>query len=71
MKELVTIVDSSVAFPGPTIDANAFPGTSTGAAFWSSTPAVSMSGYAWVVDFAGGSTGFYAQTFSNAVRCVR
>jgi len=71
IKELVTIVDVTVASPGPTIDSAAFPGTVPGP-FWSSTPyAGASSGVVWAVYFYGGNA--YSDDVSNAdyVRCVR
>jgi hypothetical protein len=70
MKELTTIVDYSVASPGPTIDANAFPSTPA-SFFWSSNPLVGASGFAWQVDFSYGETGNGNVSAMGAVRCVR
>lgn len=69
MKELLTIVDLSVAPPGPTIDSTAFPGTPTGY-FWSSTLYTGTPGSAWSVLFYYGFS--YGNDVSNTsfVRCV-
>jgi len=71
IKELQTLVDDSVASPGPTIDATVFPGTPA-AFFWSSTPyALTPSSYAWVVFFNDGSTSEGVVSSMLDVRCVR
>jgi hypothetical protein len=73
IKELVSLVDFSVAPPGPTIDSQAFPNT-PGDSFWSSTPAVydlNMTG--WFVTFNNGAV-LGQSTVSPYVyylRCVR
>lgn len=72
IKELQTLVDYSVALPGPTIDSSAFPETPT-ATFWSSTPFSGplASDAAWFVDFSSGSTGNNGNALMYYVRCVR
>ena len=69
-KELLTIVDFSVASPGPTIDANAFPNTPS-SAFWSSTAEAGGSGYYFIFEFgfAEGTADVSSSTYP--VRCVR
>lgn len=39
--------------------------------YWSSTEHASYSNYAWVVDFYGGSQGYYNMNYSFGVRAVR
>jgi hypothetical protein len=70
LKELTTIVDYSVASPGPMIDANYFPNT-VAALTWSSTPWTAMSGYAWGVYFSSGSSDAQNVSSTYNVRCVR
>jgi hypothetical protein len=70
MKELTTIVDYSVASPGPAIDTTAFPSTPTGG-FWSSTPQAASSN-AWAVYFNGANGAPISNTSAAlSVRCVR
>jgi hypothetical protein len=54
----------------PTIDLQAFPGTVSDW-YWSASPYVSRSGYAWIVAFNGGATDQALQTMGNHVRCVQ
>lgn len=68
VKELLTLVDDSVASPGPTIDASAFPSTPANV-FWSSTPSGASSNF-WYVNFFNGSATSY-DTLTGHVRCVR
>jgi hypothetical protein len=68
VKELLTLVDDSVASPGPTIDASAFPSTPAND-FWSSTSAGASSD-AWYVNFFNGSATAFSIRVGN-VRCVR
>jgi Protein of unknown function (DUF1566) len=70
VKELMTLVDFSVASPGPTIDTTAFPNTPA-YYFWSSSPLAGQPSYAYIVDFSIGYTGNHFVTYSNRVRCVR
>jgi hypothetical protein len=77
--ELVSLVDFTVAEPGPTIDAVAFPGTPgepyPGETFWTSTHYAGAGGSvaAWLVRFGSGLT-YYDISGGSApfrVRCVR
>ena len=52
--ELDSLVDLSVAYPGPTIDTDYFPETQSNW-FWSASPYAGNSYYAWGVDFGYGS----------------
>jgi hypothetical protein len=72
MKELPTLVDYSVASPGPTIDASAFPNTPA-VKFWSATPFVLGARSVWLVDFSSGARVGAMVTTSTTmnVRCVR
>lgn len=70
MEELLSIVDYGVAYPGPTIDTDYFPNTSS-SFFWSGTPCVGGSDNAWPIHF---SYGFDSNSHKNqyyAVRLVR
>jgi hypothetical protein len=66
--ELESIVDFGVA--SPSIDAVTFPNT-PGAAFWSSSPYLGISGYAWYVYFDLGFSATAAPTATGNARCVR
>lgn len=52
-KELVSIVDYSKLYPGPTIDQAAFPGTKS-SNYWSSTTYAHSTYSAWIVYFGNG-----------------
>ena len=70
IKELTTLVDSSIPYPGPTINATFFPGT-VASSYWSSTTYAYYTYGAWGVLFlygyvdANGKTGYY---YVRAVR---
>jgi hypothetical protein len=69
-KELEALVDRRVAFPGPTIDAAAFPGTPA-ESFWTATPVTGWPGYAWSLGFDDGATGGGKGAQNTArIRCV-
>jgi hypothetical protein len=70
--ELVSLVDFTVPYPGPTIDQTNFPNTPA-ALYWASSADVGFSGYAWGVDFNFGTTFYNAVTpaFTFRVRCLR
>jgi Protein of unknown function (DUF1566) len=68
--ELVSILDYSIASPGPTIDRTAFPATPA-AVFWSSTPSGGVSTLTWVAYFDSGFTTGDFPTNANHARCVR
>jgi hypothetical protein len=67
VKELASITDKSL---NPTFDSTVFPATPTGI-FWSSSPFVSATGYAWVVDFNAGGIGGTARNSYYSMRLVR
>ncbi len=69
-RELMSLVDYSVAYPGPTIDTAWFPNTQQNA-FWSSSPSAGYSGYAWYVYFYDGFVGSNYRGRNYAVRLVR
>jgi YD repeat-containing protein len=68
--ELQSIVDYSVASPGPVIDATWFPNTQD-YLFWSASPYVGDSSSAWVVIFYYGVVSFNVRTETYYVRLVR
>ena len=66
--ELESIVDDTRV--SPAIDPTAFPSTPS-AYFWSSSPYVGSSGYAWFVNFNGGVSFYGDASNTYRVRCVR
>jgi hypothetical protein len=68
VKELASIADKSLS--NPAINSTAFPATPTGI-FWSSSPFVSITGSAAVVDFNAGGVGGTPRNSSYLVRLVR
>jgi hypothetical protein len=70
VKELSSIVDFTVASPGPAINPTAFPNTSN-AGFWTSSPWNGSAGYAWDVSFYDGSAETDMVGDVQNVRCVR
>ena len=70
VKELSSIVDFTVASPGPTIDQTAFPSTPA-TWFWTSSPYAGSSGDAWYVYFNLGYSLYNDVGNGNRVRCVR
>ncbi len=69
-KELMTILDYSIADPGPTINTTYFPNTQ-GSYYWSSTTDADDTGSVWYVNFGSDSVYSYYQAYTNYVRCVR
>jgi Protein of unknown function (DUF1566)/Bacterial Ig-like domain/Putative binding domain, N-terminal len=72
-KELVSIVDYGVPFPGMSLDELYFPNGNVGQ-YWTSPTSACDSSHAWDVFFGQGSfVDFYAKNVSNSfyVRCVR
>jgi hypothetical protein len=72
-KELISIVDYGVSFPGPTIKAAYFPNTITDlvSVYWTSTQLASNSASAWYTSFDYGSVYNQGKSNSHYVRCVR
>lgn len=68
VKELSSIADKSLR--NPSIDPTAFPGTPAGL-FWSASPFVGASGYAWDVDFGDGRVVGGSRGDAVYVRLVR
>ena len=70
VKELSTIVDSSIPYPGPTINTDYFPNT-VSSDYWSSTTGASNPSVAWPVDFGDGWVSNYGKSYGKYVRAVR
>jgi hypothetical protein len=72
-KELISIVDYGVSFPGPTIKAAYFPNTIAGSAslYWTSTQLASAATSAWYTSFDYGSVYNVSKSTSYYVRCMR
>ena len=64
-KELISLVDYSVPYPGPTINPSYFTGANE---YWSAAHDVS---FAWYVSFYSGGVSLYGKTLNAHVRCVR
>ena len=78
-KELVSIVNCGVPYPGPEIDTTYFPNTKS-SRYWSSTTGAYDPDIAWCVGFDGSDVNCYYKFFSSSggspdnsyyVRCVR
>ncbi|MBH1989428.1 MAG: DUF1566 domain-containing protein [Myxococcaceae bacterium] len=71
VKELSTLLDVSIALPGPTINTTAFPGTQS--VFWTSSSYSCRSSNAWNINFNSGYivSGGVLITDSYYARCVR
>jgi hypothetical protein len=70
VKELRSIVDFTIAGPGPTIDQTAFPSTPS-ESFWTSSQYAGSSGSAWYVFFYNGASSNYDVSAHLWARCVR
>ena len=70
IKELFSLVNSSIQYPGPTIDAAWFPRT-VSSYYWSSTTYAYGTYAAWLVSFGYGAGGSGAKSFSYYVRAIR
>ncbi|MBI4791914.1 MAG: DUF1566 domain-containing protein [Deltaproteobacteria bacterium] len=71
VKELSTLVNSDIPYPGPTINTTYFPET-VSSCYWSSTTNANYTNGAWPVDFYNGyvENGYYKSN-SYYVRAVR
>ena len=69
-KELITIVDYSIPYPGPTINTTYFPNTIS-SHYWSSTTGAADPSIAWYVYFFNGYVNDYFKNDYGYVRCVR
>lgn len=70
LEDLFSLVDPTVAPPGPTLDLLAFPNT-PGEVFWSASPDVNADNLAWAVTFQIGDNVGRLKTDPLWVRCVR
>ena len=70
IKELQSIVDYGVAFPGPAIDPT-FPGLTAASDYWSSTEIAGSPSIAWHVFFDNGNVGDALKNFALRGRAVR
>jgi len=64
-KELISIVNYSVPYPGPTINPSYFTGANE---YWAAAHDIS---FAWYVSFYSGGVSLYGKTQNAYVRCVR
>jgi hypothetical protein len=69
IKELLTLVDWRLPWPGPTIDGFAFPNTRTDL-YWSSSAFAGGGGRAWQVNFSNGVAVVEEPTVTVRARCV-
>ena len=69
-KELMSIVDYAIPYPGQTISSAYFSNT-VASGYWSSTTYANYPSYAWYVYFYNGHVGGNDKDYSNYVRCVR
>lgn len=69
--ELVSLVDFTIARPGPTIDASAFPNAPSGTFWTASTRALQETSSAWYVLFDTGFVFTDLMSLAHSVRCVR
>jgi hypothetical protein len=74
IQELASLIDPSVAFPGPTLPAG-HPFSNVQQSFnnyWSATTVASLTGFAWAVNFSGGNLALFDdKNISRVVWCVR
>jgi hypothetical protein len=68
--ELVSLIDFTIANPGPTIDAAAFPNASN-ATFWTASARSLYTDEAWYIQFTNGFAFYDTMDVTYAARCVR
>jgi len=68
-KELLTIVNYEITYPGPAIDSKFKNTRST--FYWSSTTSAANSAHAWGVNFSFGSVYVYYKDSALPIRCVK
>jgi len=77
IKELSALVDSSIPYPGPTINTSYFPDTTVANGYWSSTNAITSPVCSWGVSFSLGYMGclnksnYFSNNIYYYVRAVR
>ena len=70
IKELGSIVNFGIPYPGPTIDTDYFPNTQP-SFYWSATTYAYFTSFVWGVYFSHGHDDFYSDYFEFYVRAVR
>jgi hypothetical protein len=70
VKELSSLINNDIPYPGPTIDATWFPRTGA-SGYWSSTTYAAFTSIAWRVNFSYGSVPSNAKSNIYYVRAVR
>jgi len=70
IKELSTLVESSIPYPGPTINIDYFPNT-VSSSYWSSTNYPGISYQAWIVNFGDCKVSNLPSNDNRYVRAVR
>jgi hypothetical protein len=68
--ELVSLIDFTIASPGPTINGAAFP-NATADPFWTSSSSAATTDYGWNVTFYIGDANLGYNKGASKVRCVR
>ena len=68
--ELVSLIDFTIAPPGPTINQTFFPGTSSSEYYWTSTPYTPSPDTVWAVNFTNSYVGNLGTSSLGRVRCV-
>ena len=71
IKELISLVDYSVAYPGPALPTGHPFLSVQSAIYWSATTAAGFPSDAWYVDFSRGDNSRFAKTSSGNAWCVR
>ena len=70
VKELESILDLSIAEPGPTIDITLFPNCKAGS-YWTSDTDIDNAAMAWAIDFSNSLDNITAKTDTFSIRAVR
>jgi len=71
IKELSSLINSSISSPGPLIDAAWFPNTEYWRLYWSSTSQAEFTNLAWCVDFGWGDVPALTKSNDFFARAVR
>ena len=71
VKELRSLVNYGIPYPGVTIDTEYFPNTNPKAGYWTSTPSAHDTNTARVINFANGNHGIGSKRGNYSVRLVR
>ena len=70
IKELSSLINNGIAYPGPTIDTAWFPHTTT-SVYWSSTASAYGTSFVWWGEFHGGWVRYHYKSDNGYVRAVR